>query len=548
MRKFVIGIDYGTESGRVLLADVENGKEVAAHVTQYPHGVITSALPGSERKLKRDWALQHPEDYLRVLIEGIPTVLKSSGVDPAQVIGVGVDFTSSTILPIDEKGIPLCLKDGYRDHPHSWVKLWKHHAAEAEAVQVTELAVSRKEPFLKRYGGKVSSEWMIPKILQVVHEAPEVYDRADQFVEAADWLVFRLTGNLVRNLAGAGYKGMWHDGFPDNDFFQALHPSLEGIAATKLRGEVLAPGRKVGGIRPEIAELTGLLPGTAVAAGMIDAHAAVLGAGVSEPGKMVMVMGTSTCHMLMDSKEKFVEGVAGVVRDGIIPGYYGYEAGQAAVGDLFGWFVKNLAPRVKEVESNGDSGALHEWLEWKAGRYRPGETGLLALDWWNGNRSVLMDADLTGLLIGCTLSTGPAEIYRALLEATAFGTRKIIDTFEGNGIPVTELYAAGGLPKRNHLLMQIYADVTGRSIKVPLSNETGALGAAICGAVAGGGYDTMEEAIRHLAQSGYKVYTPNAEHISIYDDMYQMYLNLHDHFGRDSDQLMKKLKMLSASV
>lgn len=247
MRKFVIGIDYGTESGRVLLADVENGKEVAAHVTQYPHGVITSALPGSERKLKRDWALQHPEDYLRVLIEGIPTVLKSSGVDPAQVIGVGVDFTSSTILPIDEKGIPLCLKDGYRDHPHSWVKLWKHHAAEAEAVQVTELAVSRKEPFLKRYGGKVSSEWMIPKILQVVHEAPEVYDRADQFVEAADWLVFRLTGNLVRNLAGAGYKGMWHDGFPDNDFFQALHPSLEGIAATKLRGEVLAPGRKVGG-------------------------------------------------------------------------------------------------------------------------------------------------------------------------------------------------------------------------------------------------------------------------------------------------------------
>lgn len=552
MGKYVIGIDYGTESGRVLLADAGSGREAAVHIVKYPHGVITSVLPDTGVKLKRDWALQHPGDYLQVLKEGIPAVLRSSGVSPDDVIGLGIDFTSCTVIPVDESGTPLCFKEELREHPHSWVKLWKHHAAEEEAHRITELAAQRGEPFLQRYGGKISSEWMLPKILQVLNEAPDLYDRTDRFVEAADWIVYQLTGRWVRNRAGAGYKGMWHDGFPPADYLRELHPELERVADTKLRGEVVAVGHRAGVLGPEIAREIGLRPGTAVAAGMIDAHAAVPGSGVYEPGVMVMVMGTSTCHMLMSPEEKFVQGVAGVVKDGIIPGYYGYEAGQAAVGDLFGWFVQNGVPPLPGSAAGAESLSVHERLEQEAGSYRPGETGLVALDWWNGNRSVLMDAGLTGMIVGYTLSTRPAEIYRALLEATAFGTRKIIDTFEANGIEVTELYAAGGLPKRNRLLMQIYADVTGRSIQVPLSNEIGALGAAMCGAVAAGaaegGYDTMENAIRKMAAGKTEVYEPIPEHRPVYDKLYEVYLKLHDYFGKDETGIMKDLKALSRAA
>ncbi|GIP35197.1 ribulokinase [Paenibacillus sp. J2TS4] len=552
MSKYVIGIDYGTESGRVLLADVSRGKEAAVHIVRYPHGVITSVLPDTGVKLKRDWALQHPGDYLLVLKEGIPAVLQASGVNSDDVIGIGIDFTSSTVLPVDESGVPLCFKEELSRQPHSWVKLWKHHAAEAEAVRITELAALRGEPFLQRYGGKISSEWMLPKILQLLNDAPDLYDRTDRFVEAADWVVYQLTGHWVRNRAGAGYKGMWHDGFPPADYLRELHPKLERVAETKLRGDVVAVDHKAGGLSPEIARQIGLRPGTAVAAGMVDAHAAVPGSGVYEPGVMVMVMGTSTCHMLMSPEEQFVQGVAGVVKDGIIPGYYGYEAGQAAVGDLFGWFVQNGVPPLSGSIDGEEPESVHERLEREAGSYRPGETGLVALDWWNGNRSVLMDAELTGMLVGYTLSTRPAEIYRALLEATAFGTRKIIDTFEENGIEVNELYAAGGLPMRNRLLMQIYADVTGRTIQVPLSNETGALGAAMCGAVAAsaaeGGYDTMEDAIRNMAAGKTEVYTPIAEHRPVYDKLYEIYLKLHDHFGKEAMGIMKDLKTLSRAA
>ncbi|HEY8529285.1 MAG TPA: ribulokinase [Paenibacillaceae bacterium] len=549
-RKYAIGIDYGTQSGRAVLIDLADGAEVADHVTPYPHGVIDEELPEGGVKLGREWALQHPGDYLEVLRRSVPEVLRQSGVRPEDVIGIGVDFTACTIMPVDREGVPLCLLPQWKNNPHSWVKLWKHHAAQDEANRLNAIAAERGERFLPRYGGKISSEWMVPKVWQVLNEAPEVYEAADRFVEGADWIVFRMTGNFVRSCCPAGYKAIWHkrEGYPSREFFRALDPRMETFAETKLRGEVLPLGAKAGGLTREMAEITGLLPGTAVAVGIVDAHAAVPGVGAVKPGQLVMVMGTSTCHMMIAEEEKWIEGISGVVEDGIIPGYYGYEAGQAAVGDMFEWFVEQAVPACVKEEADKRGIGVHEWLEMRAAAYRPGQTGLLALDWWNGNRSTLVDTDLSGLIAGCTLLTKPEEIYRTLLEATAFGTRKIIEAFESGGLEVRELYACGGLPQKNRLLMQIYADVTGREIKIAASKHTSALGAAMFGAVAAGraagGYDSIVEAAANMARVREETFRPIPENVAVYDKLYREYTVLYDYFGRGANDVMKRLKAI----
>lgn len=550
-KKYAIGVDFGTESGRAVLVDLTDGTEVADHVTPYPHGVIDEALPGSGIRLEPDWALQHPDDYLEVLRRSVPAVMQASGIRPDEVIGLGIDFTACTMLPVDASGVPLCFHDQWRDNPHSWVKLWKHHAAQDEADRINEIAAQRGEAFLPRYGGKISSEWMVAKAWQILNEAPEIYERADRFMEAADWVVFRMTGNLdIRNSCTAGYKAIWHkqEGYPSREFFASLDPRLAGLAETKLRGEVKPLGTKAGGLTEEMAALMGLRPGTAIAVGNVDAHAAVPGVGVVTPGKLVMAMGTSICHMLLAAEEKEVEGMCGVVEDGIIPGYYGYEAGQSAVGDIFAWFVEQGVPAYVKEAAEKEGVNVHQWLERKAAQCKPGETGLLALDWWNGNRSVLVDTNLTGLIVGYTLLTKPEEIYRTLLEATAFGTRKIMEAFEGSGVKVDELYACGGLPQRNRLLMQIYADVTNREIKVADSKQTPALGAAMFGAVAAGreagGFDTIVEAAQAMGRVREETFKPIPENVAVYDKLYQEYNRLHDYFGRGENDVMKRLKAI----
>ncbi|AFH60888.1 ribulokinase [Paenibacillus caseinilyticus] len=551
--QYAIGIDYGTESGRALLVNLSNGEEVATHVTPYPHGVIDEELPESGVKLEYDWALQHPADYIEVLKRSVPAVMKESGIDPADVIGIGIDFTACTMLPIDETGTPLCFKAELRELPHSWPKLWKHHAAQDEANLINEIAYERGEAFLPRYGGKISSEWMLAKVWQVLNEAPDLYNRTDRFVEAADWIIAQMTGSLVRNSCAAGYKSMWHkrDGYPDKDFFSALDPRLTNLTETKLRGEVLPLGTKAGELTAGMAELMGLRPGIAVAVGNVDAHAAVPAVGVTAPGKLVMAMGTSICHMLLGTEEKLVEGMCGVVEDGIIPGFLGYEAGQTAVGDIFAWYVEQAVPAYVTEAARAEGVSVHEWLEKRAAAYRPGQSGLLALDWWNGNRSVLVDTNLTGLILGCTLLTKPEEIYRALLEATAFGTRKIIDTFHSSGVEVNELYACGGLPQRNRLLMQIYADVTNREIKIAASTQTPALGAAMFGAVAAGsaqgGYDSIVEAAGKMARVREETFQPIPENVAVYEKLYEEYSRLHDYFGRGGSDVMKRLKAIKES-
>jgi len=552
--KYAIGLDYGTESGRAVLVDVSDGREVATAVHPYGDGVIDEVLPGTDIELPHDFALQNPADYIEVLRVTIPAVLQEAGVDAEDVIGLGTDFTACTMLPIDEAGTPLCQKAEWRDNPYAWIKLWKHHAAQPEANRLNEIAEAREEGWLPRYGGKISSEWFFPKIWETLNKAPEVYQAADRFIEAADWIVLQMTGQERRNSCTAGYKAIWHkrDGYPGDEFFAALDPRLRDVVDTKLSGEIYALGQRAGGLTPEMAELTGLRPGTAVSVGNVDAHVSVPAATVVEPGRMVIIMGTSNCHMVLGPEERMVPGMCGYVEDGIIPGFQGYEAGQSCVGDHFAWFVKNCAPVAYHSEAEAQGIDLHQLLEDKAAQQMPGEHGLLALDWWNGNRSVLVDVDLTGMLLGATLATRAEDIYRALIEATAYGTRMIIDTFQEHGVAVDEIVACGGLPERNKLLMQIYADVTGREIRISASQQTPALGSAMFGAVAAGraagGYDSPFEAAGQMARLKDEVYTPIAAHKAVYDEIYAEYVRLHDYFGRGENDVMKRLKALKARV
>lgn len=548
--KYTIGVDFGTESGRAVLVEVETGREVATAVNPYSNGVIDKGLPESSVTLEPDWALQDPDDYIRTFKTTIPQVLHKSGVAPADVIGVGIDFTACTMLPVKADGTPLCRLPEWRATPHAWVKLWKHHAAQPEADRINATAREMKQAWLDRYGGKISSEWFISKALQILDESPEVYAAADRLIEAADWVVWQLTGVETRNACTAGYKAIWskREGFPPREYFAALHPGLADIVDDKMSRDIRSIGGRAGGLSSQAAEWTGLTPGTAVAIANVDAHVAVPAATVTEPGRMVMIMGTSICHMVLGAEEHVVPGMCGYVEDGIIPGYFGYEAGQSCVGDHFAWFVENALPAAYEREALARSLDVHALLEEKASGLTPGESGLLALDWWNGNRSVLVDVDLTGLLLGATLATRPEEIYRALIEATAFGTRVIVETFQQNGVPIHELVACGGLPEKNKLLMQIYADVTGCPIRVSASKQTPALGSAMFGAVAAGaeagGYDTIVEAAREMARLKDETYSPIPAHQEIYDRLYAEYKLLHDTFGRGGNDVMKRLKRI----
>ncbi len=554
MAKFSIGIDFGTESARAVLVRVDNGEEVANAVYEYKDGVIDEKLPGTDVELEPDWALQNPADYLEAVKTTIPKILKKAKVDAEDVIGIGIDFTSCTMLPTDKEGVPLCMKKEYRNNPHSWVKLWKHHAAQPEADRINQIARERGEKWLIRYGGKISSEWFFPKSLQILNEAPEIYEAADRLIEAADWIVWQLTGKEKRSSCTAGYKAIWDpdEGFPSKDYFKAVHPRMENIVEEKMSQDIYPLGAKAGGLTAYMASITGLKEGTPVAIANVDAHVSVPAVTVTEPGKMVMIMGTSICHMMVDREFHPILGACGIVKEGILPGYYGYEAGQSAVGDIYAWMVKNCVPPSYWEEARKRNLDIHKVLEEKASKLKPGESGLLALDWWNGNRSVLVDADLTGLLLGYTLETKPEEIYRAIIEATAFGTYKIINSFEKEGVRIKELYACGGLPERNRLVMQIFSDVTGREIKISALPHTPAFGSAMFGAVAAGkslgGYDSIFEAAKYMPHLKEESFSPDPENHKLYELIYSEYEKLHDYFGRGENDVMKRLKKIKLQV
>ena len=537
--KATVGVDFGTESARAVLVDVGTGRELATAVRRYPSGVIDHRLPGDGVTLAPDWALQDPDDYLDALGSTVRAVLEETGIDPTDVIGIGIDFTACTMLPVTADGIPLCRLSDLRSEPHSWVKLWKHHAAQPEADLINHTAEARGEPWLDRYGRRTSSEWFFAKSLQILDEAPAIYARADRLIEAADWVVWQLTGVETRNSCTAGYKALWskQDGFPDRAFFDALASGFADVVDEKMSRTIAKPGERAGVISPEAAILTGLNPGTPVAVANVDAHVSVPAATVVSPGSLVAVMGTSTCHLALAEVDRVVPGFCGVVEDGVIPGLFGYEAGQAAVGDMFAWFAGLFAHDGESLDE------LHRSFEHDASLLEPGESGLVALDWWNGNRSILVDAELTGLLMGATLATSPGEIYRALLEATVFGTRVIIETLEESGIGVDELVVCGGLPFQNRLLMQLSADITGRPVRVAESRQAPALGSAMFAAVAAGsamgGYDSIVEASERMARLGRDEYLPNESTRPAYDDLYSIYKDLHDTMAGTSSEMRR---------
>lgn len=532
--RYVVGVDYGTLSGRALVVRVGDGAELGTAVHEYRHGVIESSLPGAAVPLPPDWALQDPEDYRDVLRHAVPAAVAAAGIDPARVVGIATDFTACTVLPTLADGTPLCEVPELRNRPHAWVKLWKHHAGQPHADRINALARERREPWLGRYGGKISAEWQFAKGLQILDEDPETYRRAERFVEAADWIVWQLCGVETRNICTAGYKGIRQDGrYPSREFLAALDPGFADFVA-KLDGPLLPMGARAGGLTAQAAAWTGLPEGIAVAAGNVDAHVTAASAQALAPGHLVAIMGTSTCHVVNGADLAEVPGMCGVVEGGLSPGAWGYEAGQSGVGDIFGWFVEHAAP------AGVDS---HERLSALAAAQPVGGHGLIALDWWNGNRSLLVNHDLSGLVVGLTLATRPADVYRALLEATAYGTRMIIEAFVEAGVPIRELVVAGGLAG-NRLLMQIYSDVTNRPLSLIGSAQGPALGSAIHAAVAAGAYPDVYAASAAMGRVDRDVYRPDPDRARAYDALYAEYRTLHDHFGRGGNDVMSRLRAI----
>ncbi len=541
--EFVVGVDFGTLSARALVVRVSDGAEVGTAVSEYAHGVIDRELAG-HGELPPDWALQDPGDYTAALAAAVPAAIKAAGVDPGQVIGIATDFTASTCMPVTADGTPLCQLDGLAARPHAYPKLWKHHAAQPQADRINAAAHERGEKWIARYGGKISSEWQYAKALQLLNEDAELYQRADRWIEAADWIVWQLCGAETRNACTAGYKGIFQDGhYPSRDFLAALDPDFADFTEAKLAHPISPLGALAGRLTADAAALTGLPGGIAVAVGNVDAHVTVPAAGPVAAGKMVLIMGTSTCHVMNADELAEVPGMCGAVDGGIVAGLWGYEAGQSAVGDIFAWFAANGVPGEFADEARRRGVSLQALLDEKAATAPPGASGLIALDWEGGNRSVLVDGRLSGVIVGLTLATTAPEIYRALLESTAFGTRMIVDSFGASGVPVTEFVVAGGLTKSPQL-MQIYADVIRRPLSVIGSDQAGALGSAIHAAVAAGAYPDVPAAADVMGRLERDVYSPDPVRADVYDQLYAEYVQLHDYFGRGANQVMHRLRAI----
>jgi L-ribulokinase len=531
--KYTIGLDYGTNSVRALIVNVANGAEIAAAVWTYSHGtqgVVLSRDPNLAR--------QHPADYL----EGAAITIKQAlahakknhrGFSADQVIGIGVDTTGSTPLPVDAEGQPLAFQKKFAKNDAALAWLWKDHTGVHEAAEITELAQKIRPEYLAKCGGIYSSEWFWSKILKCKRTAPEVFKAAHSWVELADFVPAALTGTLhpdkfIAGVCAAGHKAMWNarwNGYPDEEFLGKLDPQLAKLRS-RLTTRVWSVDKAVGGLTLEWSRQTGLPAGIPVAVGAFDAHLGAVGSGVA-PGCLVKIIGTSTCDIaIASSRTKLADipGLCGIVDGSVLPGYFGLEAGQSAVGDLFNWLVNYIQP-------GGKHPLTHQQLDTEAAALRPGESGLLALDWNNGNRTILVDQRLTGLLVGQTLYTRPAEIYRALVEATAFGALTIINRFEEYGVKISSVVNCGGIAEKSAFTMQIYADVTGRPMKISRSAQTCALGSAIAAAVVAGAYKDFAAAQKAMTGLKPKIYRPDARAHATYKELYVLYKQLHDAFG-----------------
>ena len=544
MSKYSMGIDFGTQSARAVIADVSDGREISSSVMEYSHGVMSGTLFDSV-PLENGCALQHPGDYLECLAYITKDSIEKSGVAPEDIIGVGVDFTSSTILPVTQDGTPLCFLEEFKNNPDAYVKLWKHNSSQKEADEITELLKIKNPALLESYGGRISAEWLFPKVLQILRRNENVYNNTFRFIEAGDWIVWMLTGNENHSVCHAGFKALYSSdsGYPDNDFFKSLDPKMNNIIGTKIFAKVSKMSETAGYVTAEASALTNLPEGTAVAPAFIDAHAALPALGITKPGELLMILGTSSCHILLGENGAQICGIAGCVKDGIVDGLYAYEAGQSCVGDSFEWFVKNCTPKAYYEEAQSRGVNIYKYLQSKASQLLPGSGGVVALDWWNGCRTPYDDGGLSGSLFGLTLSTMPEQIYRALIESTAYGTKRIVELYEKNGIEIKKIYATGGIAEKDELFMQIYADVLGKEIFLSDTAQGCALGSAVLGSVAGKAYPSLSDASKVMKKIKDFSYKPKSENTKVYTELYEEYKNLCEYFAKESN-VMKKLKKL----
>lgn len=542
--KYTIGVDFGTLSGRALLVRVSDGEELATRVMDYRHGVMDKYLASSGEPLPHDFALQDPHDYIEVLEYIIPGVIADAAVDPEDIIGIGVDFTCCTVLPVRADGTPLCFEERFKNEPYAYAKLWKHHAAQPYADRITEVAAELEPERLAAAGGKASSEWLFPKIWETLDKAPEVYSEAAYFLEAGDFINLLLTGKVTKSYTYASAKAMYDfdGGYPSKRFFAALDPRLENVVEDKLNAPIIFTGGQAGRVCAEASKRLGLSENTVVACAQPDAHVAPAALNMHQAGDMCAIMGTSSCYMLIDDKHRHVTGICGILRDSLTPGFWGYESGLCCVGDAFAWAAENIAPAAYRDEADALGISVLQLLIKKASLKRPGETGLVALDWLNGNRNVLVDSSLSAMIVGMDLRTSPEDIMRALIEATAFGTRVITETIESSGVAIKRLIAAGGIARKDPFTMQLYADVLKKDIIIASSKQVPAMASAVYAAVSAG--EELIPCMERMGKLSDTVYRPIAENSAVYDKLYDEYCTLYDYFGRGGNDVMKRLRAI----
>lgn len=547
MKKYTIGIDYGSLSARGVLVNTSDGAILSEVTYSYPHGAMSDKLPDGTA-LADEWVVQHPGDFLEALHFAVPQLLRQTGVDKRDVAAIGVDFTASTVVALDGSFSPLCFQKEYGSNPHAWPKMWKHHAAQPQANLLTDIARQQERPYLSWYGGQISRESLQPKVLQTWQEAPEVFRATECFAEMGDYLTSLLAGKPVCSIPAATAKAIWNKetGYPDDAFWGAVSQELRGLPRKKLLAQYENcvfghPGQRVGSLCEAMAEKLGLCPGIAVTAFQMDGYAAVPAVGMIEPGSALLVIGTSTGVMIMDDKSRDVKGVTANISGGFYPDLQTYASGQASVGDSFQWYMENCLPESYAVAAQEQGENIHSYLSRLASLIEPGESGMIGLEWFNGSKA-MPEKKLSGMLLGMTMQTKPEHIYRTLLEATAFGVRNLLENHEKAGVSISKVIACGGIANKNPLMMQIYADVLGKQIHVNSCTQAPALGTAIYAAAAAEDGDfrkALPEAVKRMHAPCGKVYTPVAEHVERYDALYAEYIRLSEYFSGENTVMDK---------
>ena len=551
MDQYTLGIDYGTLSARAVLMSCRDGSVLASSTMEYPHAVMETSLPDGT-PLPPSWALEDAEDYLLALKKTVREVMKTSGIPKEAVIGLSIDFTSCTLVAADREKRALSSLERFSSRPHAYTKLWKHHGAQPQADEINAFLTRKGMIDEPRFGGAVSPELLLPKALQVLREDPEVYQEAFVLIEAGDWLTWNLTGELKRSGNMAAYKAMWtpEEGYLSKELLMELDPGLENFVEEKLCGEICPAGGCIGYLTKEWADELGLAPAVAVGPSIIDSHAGMPGSGICRKGQMMLVLGTSSVELLLSDQPYSAHGVVGAVKGAIMPGYYSLEAGLAAVGDMYGWFAEGFVPPSCHQEAQERGMSIHQFLSEKAKDLKPGASGLMALDWWNGNKTPYVNGDLSGVLAGLTLRTKPEEVYRALIEANAYGTRMIMEEFLKSGAQVDEVIVSGGIAGKNPLVLRIFTDVLNRTVRVSASGQTAALGSAMYAAAAAGkkagGFDSVAEAAGALARLKDEVYVPDPENARIYDRLFGLYTEMARCFDPRKMSVLRQLHEMRA--